>query len=448
MRILRPYQRMGVRYGLRTQHPFLAWEMRLGKTLTCIRTIQLQSEVRLILVVGPFAAICSWINELALENEKCIFLYGSRDERLSLLNEVTQYDSGRIWALINKEGHMVIPEIAGCIWDAVVWDESIFLANPQVKTTAFFTKYFRSAKHRWALCGTPASESPLQWFNQLMWLNRKILRENNFYKFRHNHFIQDGYDWVLSRGGEKYLSYILDQNVSILKRKDVNLGGSKIRQIRYVELPKKVRKMYNKSLESFFFEFDGIMHKSIYATQHYIWLRKFCSGFNSDLEYVSYHKCNELWDIIQNDFRKEQLVIWCHYIDDVCGVYWYLRDKGIQVDFIYGDTPVTTREEKRQQFQNGKIQILVILTQTMSFSANLSAATALIYFSHNESGKIRSQSEDRHLDSSSSESLLIIDMICMNTVEESILKGYDEKEMSNAGVNWILNALKREREKL
>lgn len=448
MRVLRPYQKEGVRYGLKTQHPFLAWEMRLGKTLTCIRTIQKQSDSKLILVIGPFAAIYSWITELNIEHEKSIFLYGSRDTRLSKLDEVLQYPSGRIWALINKEGYQVIPEIAGTLWDTVIWDESIFLSNPGTKISKFFLKYFRSVKHRWALCGTPASESPLQWYNQLTWLDRKMCKEKNYYSFRHKHFIQDKFEWILSGKGEKYLAYILDHNVSILKRKDVNLGGSKIRQLRYVELPKKIRKMYNKSLKSFFFEYDGILHRSIYATQHYIWLRKFCSGFNSELNFASYHKCTELWNLIQNDFRNESLVIWCHFVDDVCGVYWFLKDKGISVDFIYGDVIVAERERKRQQFQEKKIQILVILTQTMSFSANLSAASALIYFSHNESGKIRSQSEDRHLDQFSHDGLLIIDLICIDTIEEDILNGYDQKELSNAGVNWILNALKKRRNEL
>lgn len=440
-KILRPYQCDGVRYALKVQHPFLAWQMRLGKTLTCIRTLQVQANIKLILVIGPFSAIHSWINELNEEYEKHIFLYGSRDERLNKLTDALNYNSGRIWVLINKEGHFVIPEIAGSRWDAVIWDESIFIANQKAQTTQFFTKHFRSSRHRWALCGTPDSESPIQWFNQLKWLDNKIIDGRNYYAFRNKFFDQIQFKWIINNEGEKYLTSKLNQYVSILKRQNVDLGGAKIREIKYIELPKELRKPYNELVEYFKFEYDKTTYKSIYATQQYIWLRKFCTGFNQELHIEFTHKCDTLHEILQTELKNEPVVIWCHYLDDVWGVYHYLHKKRYKVQFITGLDKVSVREQRRQAFQNNKIQILIILTQTMSFSANLSNASALIYYSHNESGKIRTQSEDRHLKPNSKDSLLIIDLICIDTIEEHILKGYDDRLISSSGIDWLLHAI-------
>lgn len=440
-KILRPYQRNGVIYGLKTQHPFLAWEMRLGKTLTCIRTIKIQYGIKKILVVGPFSAIHSWIEELQDEGENHIFLYGTREVRVNQLKEALDYDSGRLWVLINKEGHFALPEIAGENWDAVVWDESIFIANEKAQTTQFYVKHFRTIKHRWALCGTPASETPLQWYNQLRWLDYNLVDKRGFYAFRNKFFDQDRFEWVINTDGEKYLTYKLDKYVSILKRQNVNLGGAKIREIKYVELPSALRKPYNELVEFFRFTYNKETHGSIYATQQYLWLRKFCTGFNQELHIEYTHKCDVLHEILQTELKNEPVVVWCHFLDDVFGLYHYLRKRKYKVQFITGLDKVHIREERRQQFQNGKIQVLIILTQTMSFSAKLSKAAALIYFSHNPSGKIRIQSEDRHLKPESKDSLLIIDLICIDTIEEKILQGYDKRLIKSAGVDWMLRAI-------
>jgi hypothetical protein len=442
-RVLWKHQQAGVLFALPVVHPALWWKMRLGKTLTCIRRCLLYKNCKTFLVVAPFAALSAWESELQAEGQQMMLLYGERKKRLALLQNTIS--DNRIWFLINKEGHFAVPEIAGIFWDVVILDESVFVAEPPnlCQTTKFFLTHFRTVKHRWCLCGTPAPESPLQYFCQLKWLDAKAIPEKNFYEFRHKHFEMIGYDWKITDDGSKYLSYYLNKCSHFLNRGDVHLGGIKIREQRVVELPSELRRAYNKIEKDFYFEIEGVPHDTIFATQKYIWMKRLCGGFNSGIGLESYHKCNELLSMMTGELKNEPVVIWCQFIEEVFGVCNFLLRAGITTDYIYGDVPPVKREEKRKMFQAGNLQALVIMTSTMCFSSKLTAASALIYYSSPESGKIREQSEDRHIDVTKSDSVLLIDMPCLNTVEEDILESHIQKETHGLKIERMVKSIQR-----
>ena len=105
------HQRDALRYACGLDHPFLAMEMRLGKTLTTIRRLLMYTPLRpssglRLLIIAPNSALGSWERELADEGETdIVFLQGTRAERLELLG------AGARWNLINKEGWRHLPEI-------------------------------------------------------------------------------------------------------------------------------------------------------------------------------------------------------------------------------------------------------------------------------------------------------------------------------------------------
>lgn len=445
-KILRPYQHAGVSFALPVQHPALWWEMRLGKTLTCIRTCLLYRECKRFLIVAPFSALTAWQEELQAEHQQVVLLYGERKKRLDLLQN--SVSDNRLWFLINKEGHFVVPEIAGYPWDVVILDESVFIASPPTKksgyTTRFFLNHFRTVKHRWALCGTPAPESQLQYFCQLKWLDAKAIPEKNYYEFRHKHFeLANSYDWKITADGSKYLTYYLNKCCHFLDRRDVHLGGIKIHEQYMVELPAVLRKAYNRLEKEFCFELEGKLHDTIFATQKYIWMRQLCGGFAPAIEINSFHKCDALLTLLRGELSGGQVVVWCQFIEEVQQVCKFLLTHGFSSDYIYGGVSPGKREIKRQQFQSGQVQVLVILTSTMCFSAKLTAAGALIYYSSPESAKIREQSEDRHIDLQVSDNALIVDMPCFNTIEEDILEAHNKKETGSMMIERMAKSIQR-----
>lgn len=441
-KILRPYQKAGVRFCLGVRHPALFWKMRLGKTITCLRTCLLYRDCIRFLVVAPYSALAAWQEELAEEGQHFVPLYGTRQQRAALLR--AEVPTGRVWYLLNREGHFVLPEIAGADWDVVILDESVFIANPGTKTTKYFTHHFRNVKHRWILCGTPAPESQLQYFSQLQFLDFHLLPERNYYQFRHHHFAVTGrHDWEVTPDGAKYIAHHLNKCALFLNRHDVKLGGVKIRERRAVTLPPGLMTSYRQLESEFYFELLGQPHETIFASQKYLWLKRLCGGFCEDISLRSEHKSDELLNLLRGELRGEQLVIWCEYIDEVIGVHDCLSRAGVSADFIYGAVSPANREKRRRSFQAGNIQVLVILTKTMHFSTKLTAASALIYFSSPEAALIREQSEDRHVDLSVSDNILIIDMPCSDTVEEDILNSHVEKEASSVMVERMVKSIQR-----
>jgi len=443
-RILRPHQVRGVIHGLSVIHPALFWKMRLGKTLTCIRTCLLYRNCFTHLVVGPNPVISSWCDELDKEDQTYFILEGSREKKLQLLN--WSNFTNNIWFLINKEGHLSIPSIAGYPWDVVILDESVFISNPKdkVQATKFFTTHFRNVKHRWALCGTPAPENSLQYFPQLQWLDYHLLSEKNFYEFRHNHFQVDNFhNWTITEDGKKYLSYYLNKCAMFLSRKDVHMGGIKIYEKRAIQLSSNLQTIYNKLEKEFSFEIDGNLHETIFATQKYLWMRRICGGFSHELEIKSYHKCNEILNLLKGELKNEQIIIWCEFIEEVLMVYNYFNDLNFNCSYIYGNIPRPERENRRKDFQSGKLQLLIILTSTMCFSSNLSSAGALVYLSSPASALIREQSEDRAIDLSVNDNSLIIDLFCLNTIEEDLLESLIRKESNSMMIERMVKGIQK-----
>jgi hypothetical protein len=445
-RILRPHQCKGVIHGLHVRHPALFWKMRLGKTLTCIRTCRIYLNSPFKLVVAPNPALASWCEDLDNEDQLYVLLEGPRNKRLKLLSAYWM-STQPVWFLMNKEAHMVIPEVAGYPWDVVVLDESVFISTPknQVKVSKFFLTHFRNVKHRWALCGTPAPETPLQYFNQLQWLDYHLLPEKNYYAFRFNHFQMIGYDWAITEDGQKYLSYYLNKCAMFLNRDDVHMGGVKVHERRMIKLPPKLRTAYAQLEKEFYFEMFGKPHDTIFSTQKYLWLKRMCGGFSKELGFKSYHKCEELKNLLEGEMKNEQIVVWCEFIEEVVAVNGYFNNLGYSCDFIYGNLSRIEREKKRQAFQAGKLQLLIILTKTMHFSSKLTAAAALVYYSSPESALIREQSEDRHIDLAVDDNALIIDMPCMDTVEEDNLESLFNKEVESVRIERLVKSIQKRR---
>ena len=439
MKILRPYQVNAVRYLRARQHGALFMEMRLGKTLTLIRYIKQLPETRRCLVAAPYSALAGWAEELAAERQPApVYLTGTKAERYNQLIKgvVTAANQPRTWFLINKEGHLTLPEIAGTQWDVVIIDES-FIRNPKAKVTKFFMKNFRDVKHRYILSGTPAPEGELDYFCQLQFLDPAILNVKDYWHFRLNWFSQFGYDYMIKPAARKVLSQRLAATCFFLRRKDVNLGGEKIYEKRVVELPTELRKAYDRLEHEFILEIQGIERETLYAGVKFGLLRQLCGGF-AEKRLVGNHKVAALAELLDGELKDQQVIVWAWYIHEVEHLAQVLKCKS-----IYGKTKLPDREKIRGAFQRGEERLLVAQPEVWKFGTTLSAASTMIYYSSPEALLTRQQSEDRTLDLAANNSALIIDLLCKDTVDEDIRESLLRKEDKDTMMRSLINAIRR-----
>lgn len=416
-RPLRDYQKKAFHYGIKTEHPAYFMQMRLGKTIVCIRVNKYQKNER-ILVVAPYSALYGWKRELTLEGMDqygVLSLEGTGEQRKLQLGQGFENNK---WTLVNKEIYLSVPDLAHYPFDSVILDESTFIKTPEnrCKATKFFCTNFRKAKHRSVLTGSPAPESEINYFQQLRFLDHTKWNEKNYWQFEKKYFCNHGFKDYISPKGSEYLKEKLARNCFFLSRHDVKLGGEKIFETRLCKMTDKVRKIYTRAEKEMVLEWGGGRHDTIFATTKHTWLRRLCGGF-ADQEFISYAKIYELEHLLRTELKDEKTVIICKHTNEVEKAAKYLS-KFYKVEYIHGKVKKSKREEIQDKFLNGKLDHVVAQPSTIAYGVDLSISDTIVVYSAPDSGLIWMQVQDRIVNTATNDTSLILFLAMAGTVEE------------------------------
>lgn len=442
MRKLRNYQKSALLYCRKVTHPALFMEMRLGKTLVAVRYIK--PKAKKILVVAPYSAFDGWYKELNLEDENnkgIVELTGEKKARRHLLFET--FDKNK-WFIINREGHLSLPEIAHFKWDAVIVDESHCLKGERTAISKFFIDNFRLVPIRMILTGTPAPEVELNYFNQLQFLNPEIFTENNYYQFKYNNFGIIHHNIMISPKGSRYIAGRLAQYCFFLSRRNVKLGGRKVYEQRFIRMSQKARKIYRTAAKEFILELNGReIDRTIFATTKYIWLRRICGGF-VDGRLLFEDKVNELLYLLKTELKNQPVIVICKFIDEVKMVSKIIARRGkLKTGMIYGKVPPKKRREIVKAFQSGKMDCIVAQPETLKLGVDLSVSDTVIFYSSPDGLETRLQIEDRVVNTARNDSSLIIDLIMDKTVEATVYRSLARKEGRQTMMRRIVQEIQR-----
>jgi SNF2 family DNA or RNA helicase len=429
-RILRGYQKDALDYTCNTQYPALFMEMRLGKSLTAIRSLNVKGAARN-LIVAPFSTFYGWLTELEKEDETkygIAVLEGSKEHRYKLLEQAIR--DGYKWFLLNKEGYRVIPDIHKIKWESVLLDESPFLKNPNSQVSKYFTKNFQHIFYRYILSGSPATESELDYFQQLLFLDRKILGCKTIWDFRHKYFtLENNYNYVIDYTGKMLLASALAEQCFVLKRKDVDLGGEKIYETRLVRMTPKFHRTVQLLNRDYVLEdFKGIeVDSTLYATGKVNMMRRLCGGFMLD-KFIFDSKLRVLVSLLQGELHGQKVIIWCAFTYEILKITKVLSELGLIALPFYGGLKKSIRDLRKENFQRGIIDALICQGECLQFGTDLSRAKTMIFYSNHYSLDMRGQQEDRFVNVSSNDSLLVIDLMVEDSVDIDIYESLQAKE--------------------
>lgn len=409
----------------------LFMDMRLGKTLVTIRALKADSLLRRILIVAPYSALDGWRKELAIEGESNVVdLIGTapaRRKALAYVQDAVPFFMGRMWHLINKEGHRSIgDELLGIPWDAVVCDESTFLKNPSAKVSKFFALNFREARWRVCLSGTPAPESELEYFMQMRFLDERILGDN-YWLWRLRNFVCPAgtHEWYIRKKGRELLTARLAQRCFFLKREDAGCDEKKVYEVRKVEMPSKIRKVYRTLETEFLLEAESMDTKrTVWSIQQFIWARRLTGGYY-DKEFMWDGKLKVLEELLTGELAREQVVVWAEFKLEgraICGIL------GDEAAYISGDVPTQQRVSIRADFMSGKTRVLVCQPECFRHGVDLSCADTMVYYSSPLGLETRQQTEDRTIRIGKGSPALVVDLLVENSVDEDILVSLKRKE--------------------
>lgn len=360
------------------------------------------------------------LHELANKRLGCVC--APRPCHGDVLRELVRRNVKSSWCR-SCDGRGYGPVVRKSGWEHVVVDES-FLRNPQAKITQFYLSSFRDVQHRWLLTGLANPESRLDYWSQFAWLDGHFLGFSSYWAYRAKCFVPGsyGYGWTPTPDAAQAIDREVGRRAYVLTRKAAGCESTKVYERRTLELPSKLRSVYDHTEAEFVrILSSGEEQETNFATTRWVWLRQLCGGI-CDGRIVWKDPYIELVDLLSGELRNEQVVVWFAFVKEIETAQAFLTKSRPTKScrFLHGKVKQDTRRSIQRSFRDGATRILLIQEDLGKTGINLGKADTAIYFSNSPSFDARSQSEDRILLIDKPGPLLYIDMIVKDTVSEDI----------------------------
>ena len=426
-------------------------EMGKGKTKVTIDNfayLYFTKKINAVLIIAPKSVYTIWENEIQihLPNEIKYKIYKWNIDKPKDYASLNKSQDFRIF-LINVEALSTKRGLDACVdylskntSNFVVLDESTTIKNRTAKRSRNILKLRSLSRIRRILTGSPITKSPLDLYTQCQFLNPQLLGFTSYLTFR-NRYAEMG---DIPVGSGRFISIPkyykrLDELEDKLKtfstriRKDQCLDlKPKIRQKRYIDLEGDNKTLYERlRVHALAIVENSTISFSNKLTE-IIKLHQVCNGFtkNDDGELMQLHKqkLNALEEII--DETDGKIIVFANYIYNINEIVTFLQHKygKNSTVSIYGAVNVEDRTKAVKRIQEDKnTRFIVINPTTGGFGLTLTACNTVIYFSNNYNLEVRMQSEDRAHRMGQKGSVVYIDIVARNTLDEAIMKSLVNK---------------------
>ena len=360
-----PYQIQGALKAAFQGHNLIADEPGLGKTVQAILTAGLIGAKRIIVICPP-ALITNWANEIRKSNQLDhlpnntpgqIVTITSKDKTTPQLPEAGYVITSD--TLITARPKL-LEQLSKQFWDLLIVDESHRLKNYKAKRTRKVWHLSKSCERMIALTGTPIVSNPLDLLPTLGMLGQLKHFPDNYL----DTYTKENY-W----GGREPrrenlddLKQLLDAHVWVRRTKQQVLKDlpSKSRHAQFVDVDDKAVRDAFKPVER-----KLLNHVKKHGVEHLDEWVKESRPLVSELHRgTGLAKIPAALDWIINHVEGttgRPLIVWAVHTDVIVGLEKALHkhDPGLQVRTFYGATPPDERDQTVQDFQAGKVDVLV-----------------------------------------------------------------------------------------
>jgi SNF2 family DNA or RNA helicase len=426
-------------------------EMGTGKTKVTIDNIAylyFQRKITSVLIVAPKSVYTNWQSEIEthmpdvlkyqifrwnLDKPKDYYkLNESKDLKIFLIN---------VEALSTKRGFQAcVDYLSKNKLNFVTLDESTTIKNRQAKRTKNILALGKISHTKRILTGSPITKSPLDLFTQCAFLSPELLGFNSYLAFRNRY--AEMTDIPVGSGRfisiPKYYKRLEELEEKMKKfstriRKDQCLDlKPKVRSKRYIELDGEGKKIYERlRTHALAIVEDSTISFSNKLTE-IIKLHQVCNGFTKDdngtILNLHKSKLSALDEILEETDGK--VIIWANYLYNIHEIKNFLIDKYGKKSTvsIYGEVSVEDRKNAVDRIQNDdSCRFLVANPTTGGFGLTLTACNTVIYYSNSYNLEVRMQSEDRAHRMGQKGTVVYIDIVAKNTLDEAIMKSLTNK---------------------
>jgi SNF2 family DNA or RNA helicase len=205
---------------------------------------------------------------------------------------------------------------------------------------------------------------------------------------------------------------------------------SKIYQRHYFELHSNQRTAYRLMMDEHRAQLSGQEITPVQALAVGLKLQQITSGFllyEGKVHYVSEGnpRLTSLLDLVED--CDGQLIVWARFREEIRAIAERLSEANISAVTYFGDTSRADREDAVDKFQAGKVRVFIGNQQTAGLGLTLTAAELVIYYSNDFSLEHRLQSEDRSHRKGTTHSVVYIDLVATDSIDEVIATALQAK---------------------
>lgn len=457
----------------------LFMEQGTGKTWTLLADAErlfAKGTIDSVLVVAPNGVHTNWINrEIPAHMEGHIIarawrsgagvrhmksledLFQPRREGQPLALRVLAVN---IDALVTKKGYEFCERFLMSGSPLIVLDESSRIKNPDAARTKALMQLRRWCKGARIASGTPVTNSPVDVFAQMEFLESGLLGTTSYRAFVAEYadvlpsthpLMQNmvrrnpraAYAQIVARNPdgsprwrnlEKLQKLLEPHSFRVLKKDCLDLPEKIYKTITF-ELNAEQQRAYDKMQDELRIDLGDNTELPVSELAALIKLQQITSGYVNTpmgIRYVSEDnpRLKTFMDAIEDVDGK--FIVWARFREELQAISDALGEAGITHVQYHGGVNREDREAAVDWFQNGNVRVFVGQPQSGGIGLTLTAAETVFYFSNDFNLETRLQSEDRAHRIGTRRNVVYIDIAAENTIDEQIARNLQRKQRTAA----------------
>jgi SNF2 family DNA or RNA helicase len=447
-------------------------EQGTGKTVMLLAEAErffLDGRINALLVVAPNGVHTNWTRREIPKHLSCPHASAAyRAGRRKSLREITELQRERglrimainIDAARSGKGYDLAQRFLAEHKALMVVDESARIKNPKSAQSKAIHRLGRLANARRIATGTPLTNSPPDLWSQFEFLRPGMLGIRSYRafvaEFAHllspaaarrmapngrgeppQIIVRDAKNNPRWRNLDKLTQLIAPHCFRVLKKDCTDLPP-KVYSNRYFDLTPVQQQVYNQLRDEHLIDLGGpafevltveeplavkrlaVLTKLQQATSGFVLVEGEPREMRADNP-----RLKALMSAVED--TPGQFIVWARFKAELRAIAATLRKAGIVCVEYHGDTSASAREEAVDDFQKGTARAFVANAQAGSEGLTLTAATTAIYYSNSFNLSHRLQSEDRCHRIGTTHSVNYIDLVAMDTVDETITSRLQHK---------------------
>ena len=427
-------------------------EMGTGKTKIALDNACIlynKGKIDRLLVIAPKGTYMNWVDQEIpthipdyIEKEVLAWKPTNSEKYKAELRKFREFDYKLKIFVMNVEALSTVKGLkqAGLFLigkSMMIVDESTTIKNPQAKRTKNILALAKESKYRRILTGSPVTQSPMDLWAQMDFLDPEILGQSSFYAFRTKYAVM--ITATAAGGTHKYQKIVKFRNLKnlgekvsphsyrILKKDCLDLPEKSFVK-REVELSDEQKQAYAEMKVNATTMLKGQSATALNVLTQLIRLHQITCGHmktdEGEIINLKNSRLDELMQILGETTGK--VIIWANYVHDILNIEKAIKNEYGPTSYCtyYGATKSEDRQKCIKKFQepDNPVRFFIGNTQTGGYGITLTEASTVIYYSNNYDLEKRIQSEDRAHRIGQKNPVLYIDLVAKGTVDEKIIQ--------------------------